>query len=112
MGALASLRIIAAEDILSIVGLLLLLVAGWWGDRAARFITGVCILALAGAAILTMPALTNGVMGHDASAFYGQYAEDSFAAYAKLLIYGAAAAALLVAPAFFEREIGSLAEPS
>ena len=103
MGAWASLRLIAAEDILSLVGLLLLLVAGWYGDKAARFITGACVLALAAAAVFTVPALTNGVMGHDASVFFGQYAEDSFAAYAKLLIYGAAAAALLVAPAFFER---------
>ncbi len=103
MGALASLRMIAAEDLLSIAGLLLLLVAGWWGDKAARFITGACVLLLAAAAVLTVPALANGVMGHEASVFFGQYAEDSFAAYAKLLIYGAAAAALLVAPAFFER---------
>ena len=104
MGAvLASLRLIAAEDILSISGLLLLLVAGWWGDRAARFITGACVLALAGAAVFTVPALSGGVMGHEASVFFGQYAEDSFAAYAKLLIYGAAVASLLVAPAFFER---------
>ena len=103
MGALTSLRLIIAEDILSLAGLLLLLVAGWWGDKAARVITGACVLALGVAAFFTVPALTGGVMGHEASAFFGQYAEDSFAAYAKLLIYGAAIAALLIAPPFFER---------
>ena len=42
-------------------------------------------------------------MGPAASAFFGQYAGDSFAAFAKLLIYGSAGIALLIAPDFFER---------
>ena len=100
---LASLRLTAVETLLSVSGLLLLLVAAWWGDRSARFITWACVAVLAVAAVLTAPALTGGVMGPEASAFYGQISADSFAAYAKLLIYVAAAAALVIAPSFFER---------
>ena len=103
MSLVTSLQLTAAESLLSVSGLLLLLVAAWWGDRSARFITGACVLVLAGAAALTAPALCGGVMGAQASAFYGQISADSFAAFAKLLIYGAAAAALLIAPAFFEK---------
>ena len=98
-----SLGLVAAEDLLSIAGLALLLVAAWAGDKASRAISIAAVTALAGAAFLTAPALCNGVMGADASAFFGQYSGDSFAAFAKLLIYIAAAASLMVAPAYFGR---------
>ena len=104
MGWLISLRMIAAEDILSLTGLIMLLVAAWGGDKTARALTWLGVAALAAAAWFTVPALCHGVMGHEASAFFGQYSADSFAAYSKLLIYIAAAASLLVAPAFFERQ--------
>jgi len=98
-----SLRLIAPEETLSIAGLVLLLVGAWAGDKAARAIGWVSVAALAVAAVLVAPALCNGAMGPDTVAFLGQYRADAFASFAKLLIYGAAAASLLVAPAFFER---------
>ncbi len=98
-----SLRLLAAEDILSVAGLLLLLIAGWAGDKAARAITYIAAAVLLVAAFFVAPALANGAMGPEASAFFGQYAGDSFAAFAKLLIYGSAGIALLIAPDFFER---------
>ena len=103
MGWVGSLRLLIAEDLLSLVGLVLLLVAGWRGDRAARAITWAAATALAAAALLGLPALAHGAMGPGASAFFGQYAQDAFASFAKLLIYLSAAVALLIAPAFFER---------
>jgi len=103
MGWLVALRMTAAEEVLSLTGLAMLLIAAWGGDKTARMLTWVGVAALALAAWLTLPALVNGAMGPGANAFFGQYAADSFAAYAKLLLYLATAASLLVAPAFFGR---------
>ena len=102
-----SLRLLAAEDVLSIAGLVLLLIAAWAGDRLARAINWVAVLTLLGAAALAAPALCSGASGAAASAFYGQYSADAFAAFAKLLIALAAAAALVMAPGFLER-VGAL----
>jgi NADH-quinone oxidoreductase subunit N len=99
-----SLRLIAAEDLFSLVGLVMLLVAAWSGDKAARLVTWVAVATLLVAAVLVAPALINGTTGAAATAFYGQYAADSFSAFAKLLIYLAAAGSLLVAPDFFARK--------
>jgi NADH-quinone oxidoreductase subunit N len=98
-----SLRLIAAEQTLSIAGLALLLVAGWAGDKTARAISILSVVALVGAMALVAPALCSGAAGPDTSAFFGQFRGDAFASFAKLLIYGAAALTLVVAPAFFER---------
>ncbi|MDE8654174.1 NADH-quinone oxidoreductase subunit NuoN [Novosphingobium album (ex Liu et al. 2023)] len=103
MDWLQSLRLIAPEETLSIAGLVLLLVAAWGGDKAARLISVASVAALVGAAFLVMPALCGGAMGPDAQAFGDQYRADAFASFAKLLIYGAAAASLVIAPAFFDR---------
>ncbi len=103
MSWMASLRLTVAEDVLSVAGFLLLLWAGWAGDRAAKAIGWAAMLALVGAAVVTLPALMNGAMGPGASAFYGQYADDAFAAFAKLLIYASAIGCLLIAPAFFAK---------
>ncbi|MEY2944074.1 MAG: hypothetical protein RLY97_2088, partial [Pseudomonadota bacterium] len=105
-----SLRLMAAEDLLSASGLVLLLWAAWGGDKASRLITWAAVATLTLAAILSCPALCNSVMGEQASAFYGQFSEDSFASFAKILIYGAAAASLIIAPAFFERTNSMRAE--
>ena len=102
-----SLQIVAAEDLLSLAGLALLLVAAWAGDKASRAISIAAVAALVGAAFLTAPALCGGVMGPESQAFFGQYSGDSFAAFAKLLIYVAGAASLMIAPAYFER-IGAM----
>jgi NADH-quinone oxidoreductase subunit N len=42
-------------------------------------------------------------MGAETEAFMGQFRADAFASFAKLLIYVSAAAALIIAPPFFER---------
>ena len=98
-----SLRLVAPETLLSVAGLLLLLVAAWAGDKASRLISILAVAALVAAAFLVAPALCGGAMGPETDAFLGQYRADAFASFAKLLIYGAAGAALIVAPAFFDR---------
>ena len=102
-----SLRLIAPETTLSIAGLILLLIAAWSGDKAARLISIIGTAVLVGCMFLVAPALCNGAMGPQVTAFGGQYNADAFAAFAKLLIYGSAAACLVIAPAFFGR-IGAM----
>ena len=98
-----SLRLVAPEELLSISGLVLLLVAAWAGDKASRAISWAAVAVLAVCAVLVAPALCSGASGPDTIAFYGQFRADAFASFAKLLIYAAAGASLIVAPAFFER---------
>jgi NADH-quinone oxidoreductase subunit N len=98
-----SLRLVAPETLLSVAGLILLLVAAWGGDKASRMISVLAVAALVSAAFLVAPALCSGAMGPDTVAFLGQFRADSFASFAKLLIFSAAGASLMIAPAFFER---------
>ena len=98
-----ALRLVAPEETLSIASLVLLLVAAWSGDRASRAITWAAVAVLALCAALVAPSVCGGAMGPETVAFYGQFTADAFAGFAKLLIYAAAGASLLVAPAFFER---------
>ncbi|MFA7587440.1 MAG: NADH-quinone oxidoreductase subunit NuoN [Novosphingobium sp.] len=98
-----SLRLVAPETLLSVASLVLLLTAAWLGDRASRAISVAAIAVLAACAALVAPALCGVAMGADVLAFSGQYSADAFASFAKILIYASAAAALVVAPAFFER---------
>ena len=65
------------------------------GLDQAGILASVAVLVGAGIALMR-PASSGG------EAFGGQYRADAFAAFAKLLIYIAAAAALVVAPRFFE----------
>ncbi|MDE2403891.1 MAG: NADH-quinone oxidoreductase subunit NuoN [Sphingomonadales bacterium] len=103
-----SLRLMAAEDVLSISGLVLLMFAAWGGDRATRAINWVAVLTLLGAAALVAPTMAGGAA--DMSAFYGQYSGDAFSAFAKILIYLGAAAALVMTPSFLERMGAARAE--
>ena len=98
-----SLRLAAPEELLSVAGLILLLVAAWAGDKASRAISIVAVAVLVACGFLVAPALCSGASGPDTVAFYGQYRADAFASFAKLLTYIGAAAALVVAPAFFDR---------
>ena len=98
-----SLRLVAPEVLLSVSGLVLLLVAAWAGDKASRAISIAAVSVLAACGFLVAPALCGGAMGADVSAFDGQYSADAFASFAKLLIYASAGAALVIAPAFFDR---------
>ena len=98
-----SLRLILPEEILSIGGLVLLLAGAWMGDKASRAISIASVALLVAAAAVTVPTLSGGAMGPDTQAFLGQFRADAFAAYAKLLIYVSGAAALMIAPRFFEQ---------
>lgn len=98
-----ALRLIAAEQTLGVAGLVLLLVAAWAGDKASRAISIASVAVLVGAMALVAPALCTGAAGPGTEVFYGQFRADAFASFTKLLIYGSAALALVVAPAFFER---------
>ena len=110
MELVRSLQITAAEEILSVAGLILLLVAAWSGDKASRAISIAAVAVLAVCALIAAPALCGAAMGPDVVAYNGQYRADAFAAFAKLLIYTyrtllgqGAGVTLIVAPAFFER---------
>lgn len=98
-----SLSLIAPEIILGVSGLLLLLVAAWGGDKSARVVSIAATIALGGAFALVAPAVCGGWAGPDTLAFGGLFRADAFAGLAKLMIFAAAGAALVVAPRFFER---------
>ena len=99
-----SLRIVAPEEFLSLTGIVLLLASAWSrGNADARWVNRLAVLALAIAALMIAPVLSSGVKGASAQAFGGLFVGDAFAAFAKLLIYVAAGASLLVSPAFFEK---------
>ena len=104
------LRLIAPEEMLSLAGLILLLAAAWGGDKASRAITWAAVVTLATAAAMEAPVLCSGASGGATQLFSGQLRVDAFAAFAKLLVYAASIAALLVAPAFFERTKAMRAE--
>ena len=95
----ASLALTAPELILSIGGTILMLVAAFAGDKSTRFVTWASVL-LFGAAGLSL----TGVAGAGGSALNGLYTADAFGAFAKVLVYVAAAVSILVAPRWFERE--------
>jgi len=99
----ASLALVAPELLLTIAGLVLLLVGAWAGDKSARSLCIVSVAVLVGAGFLAAPALCDGAAGPDTIAFFGQHRADAFASFAKLLIFGTAGAALMIAPAFFDR---------
>jgi NADH-quinone oxidoreductase subunit N len=91
--------LILPEEILSVGALLLMLAAAWGGDRAARLLTWLAVLLLAVAAAF-LPGLT----GAGGTAFYGLFVADSFAAFSKIVIYGASAISLLAAMGWFGRD--------
>jgi NADH-quinone oxidoreductase subunit N len=97
-----SLTLVAPEIVLSLSGLVLLLAAAWLGDRASRGIAIASCFALGAAFFLVAPAVCGGAVGPDTLAFDGQFTADAFAGFAKLMIYAAAGAALVIAPAFFD----------
>jgi NADH-quinone oxidoreductase subunit N len=89
-----SLMLSAPELILSMGAIVLMLVAAWRGDDATQAISWASILLIGVAAffVITDP---KGV------GFDGLYRGDAFAAFAKILIYGATAVSILIAPRFF-----------
>ena len=99
MSILNQLPFSMPELILSIGGLVLLMVAAFAGDKTTRAVgyASVALLAAAGFSL-------TGIAGHGGDAFGGLYRADAFGAFAKVLIYVAAAVCILIAPRFFEHE--------
>jgi NADH-quinone oxidoreductase subunit N len=92
------------ELLLTLAALVLMMVAAYAGDRATRLSGWIAVIALGVAlAHVVQPA-----MQADDAIFSGLYRADAFSAFAKALIFGAAAACILVAPRFFESGSGGL----
>lgn len=98
-----SLLLAAPHEVLSLAGLVLLLIAAWGGDKASRLISVLAVATLVGVTVMSLPALCGGMMGPETDGFFGQIRSDAFSAFARVLIYGASAVTLIVAPSFFER---------
>ncbi|NWK96592.1 NADH-quinone oxidoreductase subunit NuoN [Sphingobium lactosutens] len=92
----ASLLAVLPELILTAGGLILMLVAAYAGDGSARVVNWLSVVTLAIAGVALSCSLA-----HGPDAFDGLYRADAFSVFAKALIYGAAAAAILLAPRFF-----------
>lgn len=102
----ANLAMTLPEVVLSLGALALMLVAAWGGQASTRGVSWASVAVLAGAAIALLgPASTGG------PAFDGMYRADAFAAFAKVLIYIAAAIGIIMAPGFFQRTSGEDLRP-
>jgi len=101
-----SLMMVLPEEILSIGSIVLMLIAAWGGQGSTRMISWVAVAVLAGAMIALLgPASSGGV------AFDGLFRADGFAAFSKVLIYGATAVSILLAPRFFKQTSGDDLHP-
>ena len=89
------------ELILSIGAIVLMMVAAWAGDGATRIISIVAVALLVAAACAGFAPPGGGGL-----AFDGMYRADAFAGFAKLLMFLAAAVAVIIAPGFFARTSG------
>ncbi|AYO76505.1 MULTISPECIES: NADH-quinone oxidoreductase subunit NuoN [Sphingobium] len=92
----ASLLAVLPELILTGSGLVLMLIAAFGGDRSTHAVNWLAVLALLAAGLSLCTS-----MAHGPVAFDGLVRADAFSVYAKALIYGAAGAAILLAPRFF-----------
>ncbi len=102
----ANLAMTLPELVLGVGAVALMLVAAWGGSGSTRAVSWAAVAILLGAGIaLTGPAGSGGV------AFDGLYRADAFSTFAKVLIYGATAVAILMAPAFFQRTSGDDLRP-
>ncbi len=96
-----SLILTLPEIILAVAALALMMVAAYAGDRAARLSTWLAVLAFVVAALVTP-----GVFDAGGVAFDGLFIADSFAAFSKIIVYLAAAVALVAASGWFARDGG------
>ncbi|MFK4793894.1 NADH-quinone oxidoreductase subunit NuoN [Sphingobium sp. ZW T5_29] len=92
----ASLLAVMPELVLTAGGLILLMIAAYGGDATARIVNWLSVLTLLAAGLTLSVSLA-----HGPSAFDGLVQADAFSVFAKALIYGAAAAAILLAPRYF-----------
>ena len=106
MGWALSLEATLPELVLSVGALALMLVSAWGGQGSTRAVGWTAVAVLFGAGIaLAGPASSAG------SVFGGLYRADAFAAFAKVLIYVAAAVSIVIAPRFFEQGDGDALHP-
>jgi NADH-quinone oxidoreductase subunit N len=106
MSTSANILLTLPEVVLAIGSLVLMLVSAWGGQASTRAVSWTAVAILAGAGIaLTGPSANGGL------AFDGLYHADAFGAFAKVLIYIAAAVAIIMAPRFFERTAGDDLRP-
>ncbi|HYD12030.1 MAG TPA: NADH-quinone oxidoreductase subunit NuoN [Allosphingosinicella sp.] len=96
-----SFILILPEEILSVGAILLMLVAAWGGDKSARTITWLAVTLLIAAGAFVPGVLPGSATG---LAFGGLFVADSFAAFAKLVIYAGAGIAMLMAMSWFGRD--------
>ncbi len=96
-----SFLLTSPELILTGAGLILLLWTAWAGDKAARPIAIAAAAAFFAAGVHLVPGLHEGAVGPATLAFGGLLKIDSFALFAKALIYLAAIGCLMIAPGFF-----------
>lgn len=94
------------EIVLALGALALMLVAAWGGSSSTRAVSWTAVAVLAGACLALIGPATSGL-----SAFDGMYRADAFAGFSKVLIYVAAAVAIVLAPRFFERTAGDDLRP-
>ncbi len=103
MDFMPSFTLISPELVLGLVGLALVLVAAYGGDKYARLSSIIAAAAFGGAFALVAPAVCAGASGPDTLAFGGLFRADAFAGIAKLMIFAASGATLVIAPRFFEK---------
>src|ERR1041385_2763002 len=102
----AQLSMVLPEVVLSLGGLALLMVSAWGGQAVSRAVSWVSVAVLLGAGVALLgPASAGG------TAFDGLYRADLFAAFAKVLIFFAAAVSIVIAPRFFARTSGEDLRP-
>tara|TARA_R110000782_G_scaffold78293_3_gene155843 strand:- start:31923 stop:33374 length:1452 start_codon:yes stop_codon:yes gene_type:complete len=98
----ASLLMTMPELLLTGAGLILLMIAAYAGDGRARLVGWLSVgaLGVAGWSLCGLPS-------SGGEAFDGLYRADMFGAFAKVLIYVAAAVCILAAPRFFAADGGT-----
>ena len=106
MSTSANLLLTLPEIVLSLGALALMLVSAWGGQASTKAVSWTAVAVLAGAGIALI-----GPSSQGAVAFDGLYHTDAFAAFSKVLIYVAAAVAIVMAPRFFERTTGDDLRP-
>lgn len=92
----ADLALIWPELILTIGGLVTLMLGTFLGDRQVGLYQLAALLTLAAATVAVVA-----LFGVNASVFSGTLSVDAFGGFAKLIIYGASAVSILIAPRFF-----------
>jgi len=97
------LQLTAPELILSVSSLILLLIAGFGGQRSAKLVSILAVTALFASSAVSLDFLIGDGFSEGGEAFYGQYFMDRFGSLMKLMIYVAAIVTLIISPRFLEQ---------